>query len=77
MTPHLPKAFDMTSREACLKQIRWWNKALRDYQKAIKRKNKHINRLQKNNDELSSYQRELIMEIAELELSWGIKEEEE
>jgi len=66
-----------TRNEACLKQIRWWNKALRDYQKAIKRKNKHINRLQKNNDELAAYQRVLIMEIAELELSWGIKHKEE
>ena len=67
----------MTSREACLRQIRWWNKALRDYQKAIKRKNKHINRLQKNNAELAEYHRVLIMEIAELELSWGIKHKEE
>ena len=57
-----------TRNEACLRQIRWWNKTLRDYQKAIKRKNKHINRLQKNNDELAAYQRMLIMEIAELEL---------
>ena len=66
-----------TRNEACLKQIRWWNKALRDYQKAIKRKNKHINRLQRKNDELADNHRELIMEIAQLELSWGIKEEEE
>jgi len=58
-----------TRNEACLKQIRWWNKTIKDYQKAIRRKNKHINRLQKNNSELAEYQRVLIMEIAALELN--------
>ena len=66
-----------TRNEACLKQIRYWNNALRDYQKAIKRKNKYINRLQRSNAELAEFHRVLIMEIAELELSWGIKHKEE
>jgi len=66
-----------TRNEACLKQIRWWNKTIKGYQKAIRRKNKHINRLQKNNSELAEYQRVLIMEIAELELAWGVKDRNE
>ena len=40
--------------EACIKQIRYWHKTIKQLQKAIRRKNKLINRLQRENDELIS-----------------------
>jgi len=38
--------------EACLKQIRYWSKALKQAYKSIRRKNKYINRLERENMEL-------------------------
>ena len=54
---------------ACLKQIFYWDKALRESQKGHRRKNRNIVRLQRRIDDLATENRELMLKIAKLELS--------
>ena len=54
--------------DACLKQIKYWHKAIQQLQKGIKRKNKLINRLQMENNDLISDNAMLMVILAELEM---------
>ena len=53
---------------ACLKQIRYWSKALQESQKGHRRKNRLIFRLTKRIDSLESENRQLMLKIANLEV---------
>ena len=55
--------------EACLKQIRYWDAALKQSHKAIRRKNNHIRRLQCENASLNQKVAGLMAALAEKELS--------
>lgn len=53
--------------DACLMQIRYWNKAIQQSSKAINRKNKRINSLQRENLRLNRLVSTLMIRLAELE----------
>ena len=55
--------------QACLKQIMYWDKALKSAQKGHRRKNRLIFRLERRVASLETENRELTLRIAELELS--------
>ena len=50
--------------QACLKQIHYWMKALRESEKGHRRKNKHINRLERENLKLRQLIADLQVELA-------------
>ncbi len=60
---------DVEMSEACLEQIKFWSRALRQSNKAIKRKNKHINRLERENTALREQLADAYLAIADAEIT--------
>jgi len=51
--------------EACLKQIRYWNRALKESQKGHRRKNRLISRLRNRISDLEAENRRMMLSVAE------------
>jgi len=60
--------FKVLKMNACLEQIIYWNKALKESQKGHRRKNRKIVSLQLRIDAMATENRELMLRIAKLEL---------